>query len=253
MRSFLIITSFILLIGIMLPLPVLGKDEKAPGMIKKEKMEMTEQEEASPPAMPLQFKNGQTRQPLDRVVGKNSNKGKIGIGQLEDLFHRLATDSSGLKKELKRRKLAHIMIRPATPAAQVKRHAVEGMISSINGDMVTLVHQIQQSRTYQIQILPTTIVTQRGATPSATVQLTVGERVIVMGVPSTQGVLQATRIHIIPGASPGSPLPTGLPTTEAPAAISPTASQMPKDTETPSPTLEPSITPAADPTSTPTP
>lgn len=258
MKKILLTTmSGILLISAAMPMSVWSKNETAPGQIKKlEKQTLqTGEQEAT---TTLRFQNGKSQNML-RLAAKQLTQRKKGKAMLQDLLNQLATDSARTGKALKGKKIGHIRLGKASSSAELKRHAIGGVISAINGQTLTITHQKQLARSYQVQLGSTTIVTQKGATESASIQLAIGQRIIAIGTPE-KGILLASRIHIIPGKAHGiPPLPTisiatGSPTIVPTDTITPTEGISPTISE-PTPTVIPtetiSVTPSV--TSTPEP
>lgn len=126
-------------------------------------------------------------------TSENKGKGKIHlIGSKED---EISTKSGKLTK------LEKVMIKEATVSAQGKRRAVHGIITSIDGSLITLVHQIHRDRSYQVETNSSTVIKSKDATASAS--LAVEIRIVAVGDLNTSGVIVAKRIHIIPGKAIG--------------------------------------------------
>lgn len=120
----------------------------------------------------------------------------------------------------------------ATASAQFKRRAVMGVISALNGNTITLTHQIQRDRFYTVFFDSNTLIKLKSeATTSAA--LTVGQRIIAVGSTKDTGIL-AKLIHIIPGRAIG-------------------IFTRPSATPSASPSAIPALTPTLAPTSSPTP
>jgi hypothetical protein len=142
----------------------------------------------------------------------------------------------------------------ATPGAKLqKRHAISGVIIALDGDTITIAHQIHRDRVASIFINQNTIVKIKDNDAATTASLEVGMRIVAIGEPVEEGIL-AARLHVIPGKATGvferQPVATesGDPTDDGSATDS---GQLP----TPTPTTEPETdpTPTSLPEATPTP
>ena len=169
-----------------------------------------------------------------KIVGSNKKTLPLHSLKLTDSIILTSTQSATATESGIRAK--KIFVKDATASAQMKRRAVQGIISSIAGNTLTLRHQVQSERTYAVVVSTTTVITQKDATGSATLaSLAVGQRVIAVGDVSGESIL-AKKIHIIPGKATGlmnkqpvaSPVATGSaspsPTASASATASPSAS-----------------------------
>ena len=153
-----------------------------------------------------------------------------------------ATSGAKLKKALK------VFVRTATESASVapKRKAVQGLVSSIEGQIITLVHQTQRDRQTKVTAGDTTVIKIKGVTEATFAQIQVGNRIIAVGDNDDSGGIIAKKIYVIPGKATGlfvkQPAPTQISTPSAtPVAIlTPTAT--PTATLAPSPTEEPVVT-----------
>ncbi len=122
-----------------------------------------------------------------------------------------------------------IYVKNASSSAQLKRQAVMGIITSINGSTITLTHPIQTNRVYTVIATNTTQIKIAGVTNTKLASLQPGMRVVAIGDTDNHGVITASRIHIIPG------LAKGLPNQPTPAASGATPSASPSPTIQPSP------------------
>lgn len=104
----------------------------------------------------------------------------------------------------KRVKLLKVSVSESTVSAQSKRRAVQGIISSIDGSVITLVHQIQRDRTYQLLFFGATIIqTKSEKSASSSASLVPGIRIVAVGDLNSSGQIVAKRIKIIPGKATG--------------------------------------------------
>lgn len=162
-----------------------------------------------------------------------------------------ATDAARIKKAVK------IYVKTATDSAQFstsKRQAVQGVVTEISGNTITLAHQIQRTRLFNILVTESTIYKSAGVgSQSATLtDIKVGSRITAVGTNDGTGTIVAAKIHIIPGAGTGifnrlpvtpipsmTPLPTVISTPSATPASSPTPTLTASPTAFPTITLEP--------------
>jgi hypothetical protein len=155
-----------------------------------------------------------------------------------------ATTPGQLQKALK------IYVQTATDSAGLKifsRKAVQGIVIDINGQLITLAHQIQRERHYAITVDDQTVFKINGTIDAALSDIQVGQRLIAFGDINPDGGIVARRIHIIPGLAEGivDRLPVTPAITVAPS-ITPMATLAPNATPsaTPAVTATPSATPA---------
>lgn len=165
--------------------------------------------------------------------GRAIKAAKLGTVKIKEIISRPEfTKSATRAGEFKTQK---ILVREAaaTESAKFKRRAVMGVISALNGNTITLTHQIQRDRTFTVFFDSNTVFKSKSvATTSAS--LAVGQRIVAVGSLKDAGIL-AKLIHIIPGRATGVfNRPTVIPT------LAPTAS--PSATPTLSPTLTPTPT-----------
>jgi hypothetical protein len=186
--------------------------------------------------------------------GFSPRRGKPPKGALLSLDGSEGSGSGESTKPGKLKKLLRLQVIEGTGSADAsgsaalsKRRAIQGVISSLSGDLMTLSHQIHRDRLSNILITGAQIFQPKtqGATASATLQ--VGQRVIVFGDLNGSGQLVAKRIRIIPGKATGvfnkNPLsnPSGTPSALPSASSS----------ASPSATPEPSASASAEPTAAP--
>ena len=254
---------------------VLGKSDSPPGLTKEDSEQMPRESESksqkkvedattepvtededeisddaedNPPT--------EREQKLERVrefieVKKTSEKvTKIGIRKYREIVTQESTKEASMQEERKEIKVQKMIARQASDAAVLKRSAVSGIVTGVNGSTLTVVHQIQRERVFTIHYNANTVITSQGDAESVIPVFTVGIRIAAVGEPIGADLL-AKRIHIIPGKASGvllrRPLATGSAEVEAspsatvsmPATPSATIEPSPEDTVTlsPSPTL----------------
>ncbi len=122
---------------------------------------------------------------------------KLGTIRMLTLLAQEGTVSAQLRQTGRIKKM---LATEATSGAQLKRHAVSGVIISLSDGVITLAHQIQRERVTTVYYNSSTIITGKDSTVSAS--LKVGLRIAAVGVPSGDGLL-AARIHMIPGKAVG--------------------------------------------------
>ncbi|OGG05716.1 hypothetical protein A2872_04720 [Candidatus Gottesmanbacteria bacterium RIFCSPHIGHO2_01_FULL_42_12] len=125
-----------------------------------------------------------------KVVGR-----KIKLDSKVAVVSELATRSGNLKKALK------IFVKEGTPSGQLKRRAVQGVITGISGNVITLAHQTKQERKFNVLMDSQTIIKSKNSA-SGSAALVVGVRIVAMGTPTEAGLL-AKLIHVIPGKATG--------------------------------------------------
>lgn len=184
-----------------------------------------------------------------KIINQNKKEVKLNSLKKSDLTaiisdNETATNSKQLKKALK------IYVRDATTSAQIqsKRKAISGVIQSVSGNLITLTHQIQTDRVYQLYVSSTTIVKIKDLPTATIADLKAGQRIAAVGDLNEENQLTAKRIHVIPGKATGvfNKYPTSAPT-----ATPPSGTLITTPTATPSGSLTPTIVPTV--TTTPTP
>lgn len=130
--------------------------------------------------------------------GKNVSELKKGGKFLTESEVDLVATNSG-----KTKKLNSVKVTDATQAAQSKRRAVMGIITSVNGSELTLVHQIHTDRVFKVLLSSTTQIQSKNETATSSASLVSGIRVIVVGDLNSAGQLVASRIKVIPGKAIG--------------------------------------------------
>jgi hypothetical protein len=177
-----------------------------------------------------------------KVVGKDKKDAKVGSIKLKDLIGLISTDSATATSGGKLR-ATKIFIKEASSSAQIRRKAVQGIITSISGNVLTLAHQIQRDRSYNIITTADTVIKIKAASASAGLNeasssgslanLAVGQRITAIGDVTPGGSIIAKQIHVIPGKATGifkkQPLATpsarlATPSSVATASASPTPS-----------------------------
>lgn len=162
-----------------------------------------------------------------KMVGKDNKPIKLNQIKAEDKIAVISSESAKLKKVVK------VFIKDASSSAQSKRRAIQGLITGVNGSVITIAHQIQRDRVYQILINGQTIIQSKSTEASGSAALQVGIRIVAVGDLGENGQLVARRIHVIPGKakgifkkyplSSGSAIPSSSPsaTPEATASATP--------------------------------
>lgn len=245
--------SFLALSAGASPLFGQGKSSQAPGQQKKqEKAVLGNVEKVTGNAVTLEEKTTKkmveiTTDSQTQIFGQLKKKLRLSDIKLNDMVAVLATPSAGATESGKPGKAVKVFVRQlaeASTSAQGKRHAVHGIITGINNNIITLMHQIQQDRFFSVSFNSETVVSIKGIPNATTANLELGQRIAAVGVLSSDGKLLAKRIHVIPGKAIGVMKKLPISTPSATAAISPT----PTNAATPSAT--PTATAAATPTST---
>lgn len=237
-----------------------GKPAIPPGQAKKVLMGSVEGISSSSLTLEEKTNRARTEGLVDsstQVIGPNRKLQKLGTLKLKDTIAMIATDS-GTATAGSKLKIKKIFVKDASASASalLKRHAVMGVITAINGDTITLAHQIQSDRVFTVLVTPQTIIKlkseslSKSATPSASpsqspVGLAVGQRIVAVGTPGDKGLV-AKLIHIIPGLAAGVPKPQ--PSATPSATLTPTLSVSPTSTLSPTPTATPTPSPVLTPT-----
>jgi len=181
---------------------------------------------------------------------------KIGAQALKDL--KASLDATGSAAAAKKRglEIKEMKVMAATEGAQLKRHAISGVIVDLTADTIVLAHQTQSDRQNTVFYNAATIIASKDKDASDSAQLAVGQRIAAVGEPVVDG-LMAKRIHIIPGKAYGvvkqqpakiendedatgsgqAPTPTASASATPTVISTPTASPLPSTTSgNPSPT-----------------
>lgn len=247
MRIKIIIFTFILFL--LLPIAVLGKTDTAPGQVKQDvnktennpsnsKAVVGSVENVTDKSVIFEEKRGNKKEAeIDKntkILGKDKKEMKLGSMKLKDIIALISTDSAAATSGAKLKKISKVFIKEASESALLKRRAVMGIISEINGSTLTLVHQIQRERTALVVYNDQTVITSKSSkegTPSASLTtLQVGQRITAVG-DLVDGKILAKRIHVIPGKATGIfkklPLATPSASLVATPSASATASALP--------------------------
>ncbi|MDH7476511.1 MAG: hypothetical protein QHH09_03510 [Microgenomates group bacterium] len=188
------------------------------------------------------------------IVGSNKKNLPINNIKIKDKIAVVSSDSALFKENQNQiRKVIRIYLQPASASAQMKRLAIQGVITNINGSIITLAHQIQRSRIYTINTNDQTQIVIKDVNNPTINNLSAGQRIIVIADKTQTEIFLAKRIHVVPGQATGiferlpvTPLPPlisvspSISTEEAeitPEEAAPTATLFPQlSTETPSST-----------------
>lgn len=260
--------SLLITTSLMLPLDVLGKPETNPGLEKKATIGEVEKINGSTVTIKDKKQNEASSVIIDdtaKVVGKNNKQLKLNSLKPKDKVALISTDSATATTGGKVKKITKVYVKSATTSAQSKRQAIQGVITAISGNDITLAHQVQRDRTYKLSTTTQTVIKMKGVQEASTSALAVGQRIAAVGNLNEAGVLVAQRIHIIPGKAIGlfkkNPLNSSgsaTPSATVSTTVTPTStvSATPTDTLTPTVTSVPTNTPTpttTETTSTPTP
>jgi hypothetical protein len=190
--------------------------------------------------------------------GFSKHPGKPPKGALLENDENEGSGSGEATKPGKLRRLLSLRITEASEStessksATSKRHAIQGMISSLLGDLMTLSHQIHRDRVTDILISGAQIFQPKNSPESSSSgSLQVGQRVIVFGEINSSGQMVAKRIRIIPGKANGVFNKNPLSSPSSTPSATPLATSSAEPTDTPNPTEAPTETPTAAPTATP--
>lgn len=185
-----------------------------------------------------------------KVIGQDKKALRLRQIKLNDKVAIISSESADLGKK---KKAVKIFVKQASTSAQLKRRAVHGVVSSISGATITLVHQIQKDRNYIVTTNATTSIKLKGTQDATLASITVGQRLVAVGIPSTDGSLLATRIHVIPGnangvfkknpITPGSSTPSASLTPSLTGTVTPTVTGVEEVTPTFTITDTPSLIP----------
>lgn len=255
MRNFLI-GLFLILTLAFLAQPILGQgnSKNAPAQMKKDTT-VTQKKNAvvgsvnnlNGDTVTVSDKNNkQTQAIIDtttKIMDQNNKPIKIGAIKLKDKIALIASGSSETSTPGAKLKIAKVFVKNTSESGALKRHAVFGVINSIEGFLITLMHQIQRDRLFQVRINELTQIKIKGITDATLADLEVGQRIAAVGETSSDGAILAKRIHVVPGKATGvfkkQPLatPSARPTT---ASATPSAIPSVSPTVTPSASLPPS-------------
>lgn len=246
-----------LIITFLLAVPLYAKqDNKSapPGQEKKE-AHVGNVESVTNNSIVVEEKHGKKTETVvdtkTKVVGAEKKLLRLRNIKIKDKVAVISSDSADVATDgAKKKKALKIFVKQltGTESAQLKRRAVHGIIDSIVGNLITLVHQIHRDRIYNVLVNEQTLIKFKNQISSGSASLQVGQRIVAMGDPQADGSLLARRIHVIPGKAKGifRRFPIATPSASPTATVSPTLTIEPTVTSTPSPTL-------SEPTPTPTP
>lgn len=189
-----------------------------------------------------------------KIIGQEKKTLKVSQLKMKDMIAVISTDSSDSTGSGKIKKILKIYIKEASISAQSKRRAVSGVIDSINGNVLTLAHQIQRDRKYSVTVGVDTSIIIKNISQPTFADLKIGMRISTVGDLSQTGGIIAKRIHAIPGKAVGifekrpfSATPSGTATISASSTPVSTISATPTATITSAATLTPTLTPATTP------
>lgn len=186
-----------------------------------------------------------------KVVGQERKALRWEEIKVKDKIAIISTESAAwATRGGERRKALKVFVKPATSSGELKRRAVQGIITNISGLTITLAHQIQRDRVYTVVVNEQTVIKIKGVEKATMADLKVGQRMAAVGNLTGTGGILAKRIHVIPGKATGiferypiaTPSATPIATPTAIPITTPTV--VPSPTLIPSPTLELSPTPA---------
>lgn len=175
-----------------------------------------------------------------KIIGQDNKILKLEKVKPKDLVAIISTESGTPTDGLKIKKVLKIYVRQATDSAQTKqskRHALQGLITNISGEIITLAHQIHRERVYTLLVDAQTVIKIKGTETASLADLAVGQRIAAVGDLNEEGIIVAKRIHVIPGKATG--LFEKYPVATPSATITPTSTPSATPTEEPSPTPTP--------------
>lgn len=230
---------------------ILGEKKQNPNASKEEKnVVIGEVDEVTNKKVVVDDKkqNIKTEAVIDnktKVVGQNKKLLKVSQIKIKDKVALISTDSGSAATDgAKIKKAVKIFVKPASPSAELKRRAVQGIIDGINGVTITLVHQIQRDRTFTVIVDSQTAIKIKGITDSTLDSLQVGQRIVAMGDTDGAGAILAKRIHVIPGKATGIFKRFPIATPSATLTLFPTITSTPSATVSGTPELTPTTTPS---------
>lgn len=262
MRKILISTIVAILFLILLdtPLSAQGKSDQSPGKNKNEVGNSSKNNQAvigsvesvTGSTVVLEEKKSKKKTEAvvgqdTRIIGQDKKLLKVGALKLKDLIA-IVSSGSGDATDSGKLKVIKIFVKEATVAAQLKRRAVQGVITKISGNVLSLTHQIQRDRTYTVVVTEQTVIKLKSeeATGSANLaSLVVGQRIVAVGEPSDSGIV-AKLIHVIPGKAIGifKKLPLSTPSASLVATPAASATVSALSTVAPTPASPASPSPA---------
>ena len=151
-----------------------------------------------------------------KLIGKNKRLLNLDQIKLKDKIAIISSESAELATAGgKIRKTIRVFVRQESQAQEGKRRAVQGIISNLEGNQITLVHQIHQDRVYQLSFNSQTVIKIKGVANATAANLEVGQRMVAVGSLDENGLIVAKKIHVIPGQATGvfeKVTPTATPT-----------------------------------------
>lgn len=178
-----------------------GKSEEVssnPGQANKEQKEEKDQNKGK-----KSENNSSLGQDSDPKRGKSEASENKGHGKVGGMFISSEGKDKTATGEGKLKKLDKVVVKEATEAAQSKRRAVQGIISSLTDSQLVIVHQIHRDRSFTVLLGSETLIKSKSKEGSGSATLKVGLRVVVVGDLDENGRLIARMIHIIPGKAGG--------------------------------------------------
>ncbi|MFC1711338.1 DUF5666 domain-containing protein [Patescibacteria group bacterium] len=184
------------------------------------------------------------------IIGKDKNKNKLKFLKPKDkaaiITDEEASGSPKLKRALK------VFHREATASAQLNRRALQGVITSLSASSITIAHQTQRDRVTTILINNDTAYKLKGVEDASLTDLTLGQRIVVIGDRDEAGVLTARRVHVIPGKAIGifKRLPVATESAELESSPEATPASSPESTPSATPENSPEALPSIEPSPT---
>ncbi len=253
-KSLFIFFSILFLTVLTTPIVSKGKDD-APGQSKKEEQSENKSNKGNKPVIvgtvdeitgkkvvvedKAKNKTDVEIEQDTKVIRQTGKEKKLGTIKLKDIIAAVKKDKDAT--EGGNIKVKKIFVKEASNSAQLKRRAVMGIITEINGDALTVAHQIHRDRLYTVIINEQTVIKFKSdtnsdsdeATESADTNnntLAIGQRIAAVGDLNEGGGIIAKMIHIIPGKATGvfkknpiaTPSATIIPTATPSSEISPT-------------------------------
>jgi len=244
MRKLFVFSVLSAVLTVVTPIWAQGKSDTAPGQLKKVQVTQSTQKDIS-------GTNKQIQATIGGQIGKQipkfkPAKPKLGLDKLKNILKLIATDSGSASEAAKGKKQNKLKVKIATVSAQLKRRAVQGVITNIAGDLLTISHQIQQDRVYLVLVTNETFIKikQTVATGSASISnLAVGQRIVAVGDLGANGEIIAKKIHVIPGKAIGvikkQPIATSSPTLKSSPGPTATLSATPAVKVSPTEVISP--------------
>lgn len=147
-------------------------------------------------------------------------------------------------------KAARIYVNQATSSAQSKRHAVQGIITNVAGNNISIVHLQQTNRNFTFSVSDETVVKVKHIANATIKYLKAGQLIVAVGDLNDGNVLLAKWIHVIKDVDSSSPT-TSPEISSVPISTVPSSVILPSNAVTP--TYISSMTPSLIPSPTPVP